>query len=88
MEAIAAPAFTAEARARFAARKNLRLVEVRSAKEGWVRGPAVKQISGGLLLQDADTGRVTEAELKVVTWRPPTAEELRSLLLRGGFAST
>ncbi|MGA7343576.1 MAG: bifunctional phosphoribosylaminoimidazolecarboxamide formyltransferase/IMP cyclohydrolase [Terracidiphilus sp.] len=80
VEAIAAPAFTAEARARFAARKNLRLVEVRSAKEGWVRGPAVKQISGGLLLQDADTGRVTEAELKVVTWRPPTAEELRSLL--------
>ena len=24
--------------------------------------------------------RVAEAELKVVTWRPPTAEELRSLL--------
>ena len=32
------------------------------------------------MLQDADTGRVTESELKVVTWRPPTAEELRSLL--------
>ena len=42
--------------------------------------PVVKHVSGGLLLQDADTGRVTEAELKVVTWRPPTAEELRSLL--------
>ena len=40
----------------------------------------VKNVSGGLLLQDADTGRVTEGELKVVTWRPPTAEELRSLL--------
>ena len=40
----------------------------------------VKHVSGGLLLQDADTGRVTESELKVVTWRPPTAEELRSLL--------
>ena len=34
----------------------------------------------GLLLQDADTGRVTESEIKVVTWRPPSAEELRSLL--------
>jgi phosphoribosylaminoimidazolecarboxamide formyltransferase / IMP cyclohydrolase len=33
-----------------------------------------------MLLQDADTGRVMESELKVVTWRPPTAEELRSLL--------
>jgi phosphoribosylaminoimidazolecarboxamide formyltransferase/IMP cyclohydrolase len=40
----------------------------------------VKQVSGGMLLQDADTGRVTESELKVVTWRPPTTEELRSLL--------
>ena len=40
----------------------------------------MKHVSGGLLLQDADTGRVTEDELKVVTWRPPTAEELRSLI--------
>jgi phosphoribosylaminoimidazolecarboxamide formyltransferase/IMP cyclohydrolase len=76
VEAIAAPAFTAEARERFAAKKNLRLVEVNTAPAK----PVVKQVSGGLLLQDADTGRVTESELKVVTWRPPTAEELRSLL--------
>jgi len=40
----------------------------------------VKQVSGGLLLQDADTARVQEDELKVVTWRPPTADELRNLL--------
>ena len=76
VEAIAAPAFSAEARERFGARRNLRLVEVRPAPPR----PVVKHISGGLLLQDADTGRVTESELKVVTWRPPTAEELRSLL--------
>jgi len=76
VEAIAAPAFTPEARERFATRKNLRLVEVRSAPPR----PVVKNVSGGLLLQDADTGRVTEDELKVVTWRPPTAEELRSLI--------
>jgi phosphoribosylaminoimidazolecarboxamide formyltransferase/IMP cyclohydrolase len=76
VEAIAAPAFTPEARERFAAKKNLRLVEVRNAPQR----PVVKNVSGGLLLQDADTGRVTEDELKVVTWRPPTAEELRSLI--------
>ncbi len=76
VEAIAAPAFTADARERFAAKKNLRLVEVRSAPPQ----PVLKHVSGGLLLQDADTGRVTEDELKVVTWRPPTAAELRSLL--------
>jgi phosphoribosylaminoimidazolecarboxamide formyltransferase/IMP cyclohydrolase len=76
VEAIAAPGFAPEARERFAARRNLRLLEVRAAEPGFV----VKHVSGGLLLQDADTGRVTESELKVVTWRPPSAEELRSLL--------
>ena len=76
VEAIAAPAFSPEARERFSAKKNLRLVEVRAAESR----PVVKQVSGGLLLQDADTGRITESELKVVTWRPPSAEELRSLL--------
>jgi len=76
VEAIAAPGFSPEARERFSAKKNLRLVEVRAAEPR----PVVKQVSGGLLLQDADTGRVTESELKVVTWRPPSAEELRSLL--------
>ena len=76
VEAIAAPAFTQEARDRFAAKKNLRLVEVRPAPPR----PVVKNVSGGLLLQDADTGRITEDELKVVTWRPPTADELRSLI--------
>ncbi len=80
VEAIAAPGFSAEARERFAAKKNLRLVEVRTAP----KMPVVKNVSGGLLLQDADTGRINATDLdpglKVVTWRPPTAEELRSLL--------
>ncbi|MGA3159580.1 MAG: bifunctional phosphoribosylaminoimidazolecarboxamide formyltransferase/IMP cyclohydrolase [Terracidiphilus sp.] len=80
VEAIAAPGFSTDARERFAAKKNLRLVEVRSAPPRSV----VKHVSGGLLLQDADTGRINAAALdpglKVVTWRPPTAEELRGLL--------
>ncbi len=76
VEAIAAPAFTPEARERFAAKKNLRLVELRVAPPR----PVVKHVSGGLLLQDADTGRINESELKVVTSRPPTPEELRNLL--------
>ncbi len=76
VEAIVAPSFTAEARQRFAAKKNLRLVEIRPADSR----PVAKHVSGGMLLQDADMGRVTESELKVVTWRPPTAAELRSLI--------
>ena len=76
VEAIAAPGFTPEARERFGVKKNLRLIELHAAPAH----PVVKQVSGGMLLQDADIGRVTESELKVVTWRPPTPEELRSLL--------
>jgi phosphoribosylaminoimidazolecarboxamide formyltransferase / IMP cyclohydrolase len=76
VEAIAAPAFTPDAKARFAAKKNLRLVVVRTAPSR----PVIKHVSGGLLLQDADTNRINEDELKVVTWRPPSADELRSLI--------
>jgi phosphoribosylaminoimidazolecarboxamide formyltransferase/IMP cyclohydrolase len=78
VEAIAAPSFSAKARERFAAKKNLRLVEVHAAQAK----PVVKHVSGGMLVQDADTGRIeaTDPGLKVVTRRPPTAEEMRSLL--------
>jgi phosphoribosylaminoimidazolecarboxamide formyltransferase/IMP cyclohydrolase len=76
VEAIVAPAFTAEARERFAVKKNLRLVEIRPAAPR----PVVKHVSGGLLLQDADTGGIRAEELKTVTKRSPSAEELKSLL--------
>jgi phosphoribosylaminoimidazolecarboxamide formyltransferase/IMP cyclohydrolase len=76
VEAIAAPGFTAAARTRFAAKKNLRLVLVRPADTARV----AKQVSGGILLQDADLGRVTAEELKTVTQRKPTAVEAASLL--------
>ena len=40
----------------------------------------MKQISGGLLVQDADHAPLVEAELKIVTNRAPSAEEMRALL--------
>jgi phosphoribosylaminoimidazolecarboxamide formyltransferase/IMP cyclohydrolase len=76
VEAIAAPSFSEGAQARFGAKKNLRLLTVKPAQ----LGKAVKQISGGLLLQDADVGAVSAAELKVVTVRQPDAQELEALL--------
>lgn len=76
VEAIVAPGFTKEALDRFAAKKNLRLVKITPADTVRV----VKQVSGGFLVQDADRLRVTEAELKVVTERKPTQEEMRALL--------
>ena len=76
VEAIAAPAFSAGALARFAAKKNLRLVVVKPAAHARV----FKQVSGGMLLQDADTGSVTAGDLRTVTKRPPTPDELTNLL--------
>jgi phosphoribosylaminoimidazolecarboxamide formyltransferase / IMP cyclohydrolase len=76
VEAIAAPSFSPEARARFSAKKNLRLVEVRNARSIY----ALKQVSGGLLLQDADRGHVAASDLETVTARKPTEDELAAML--------
>jgi phosphoribosylaminoimidazolecarboxamide formyltransferase / IMP cyclohydrolase len=76
LEVIAAPGFDDTAKAKFAAKKNLRLVEVAASDQKW----ALKNVSGGMLVQDADIRPLTEADLKVVTKRPPTPEEKRALL--------
>jgi phosphoribosylaminoimidazolecarboxamide formyltransferase / IMP cyclohydrolase len=76
VEAIAAPSFSSEARARFAAKKNLRLVELHPALTAQV----IKQVSGGLLLQDADRGQISVSDLNVVTARKPTDDELAAML--------
>jgi phosphoribosylaminoimidazolecarboxamide formyltransferase/IMP cyclohydrolase len=76
IEAIAAPSYTAEAKEKFAAKKNLRLVEVKPSAQKF----AMKQVSGGMLVQDADVHPLTDADLKIVSSRQPTAEEMRALL--------
>ena len=76
LEVIAAPAFDEGAKNAFAAKKNLRLVEVPAGQQNWV----LKNISGGMLVQDSDLHKLAEADLKVVTRRPPTPEEKRALL--------
>jgi phosphoribosylaminoimidazolecarboxamide formyltransferase/IMP cyclohydrolase len=76
LEVIAAPSFDDSAKAKFASKKNLRLVEINHAPQKWV----LKNVSGGILVQDADLRSLQESDLKVVTKRPPTAEEKRALL--------
>jgi phosphoribosylaminoimidazolecarboxamide formyltransferase/IMP cyclohydrolase len=76
LEVIAAPAFDSGAKEVFSSKKNLRLVEVPAGPQRWV----LKNISGGMLVQDADLHKLAESDLKVVTKRPPTAEERRALL--------
>jgi len=76
LEVIAAPAFDEGAKAVLASKKNLRLVEVIAADQKWV----LKNVSGGMLVQDVDVRPLQDADLKVVTRRPPTREETRALL--------
>jgi phosphoribosylaminoimidazolecarboxamide formyltransferase/IMP cyclohydrolase len=76
VEAIVAPAYTPGARERFAAKKNLRLLEIEHSAGAQV----LRHISGGLLVQDADRGTVSPASLQVVTSRKPSEQELHALL--------
>ncbi|MGE5206982.1 MAG: bifunctional phosphoribosylaminoimidazolecarboxamide formyltransferase/IMP cyclohydrolase [Chlamydiota bacterium] len=76
VEAIAAPAFEPAALEKFAAKKNLRLIEVKHEPQKWV----LKNVSGGILVQDNDLRQLIESDLKVVTVRQPTPEEKRALL--------
>jgi phosphoribosylaminoimidazolecarboxamide formyltransferase/IMP cyclohydrolase len=76
LEVIAAPSFDEAAIAKFATKKNLRLVQVIATNQKWV----VKNVSGGMLVQDADIRPLADVDLRVVTQRPPTPEETRALL--------
>ena len=76
LEVIAAPSFEKDALEKFAAKKNLRLVEITNSQQKWV----LKNVSGGMLVQDADLHQLGESDLKVVTRRQPTPEEKRALL--------
>ncbi|HZO53712.1 MAG TPA: bifunctional phosphoribosylaminoimidazolecarboxamide formyltransferase/IMP cyclohydrolase [Bryobacteraceae bacterium] len=75
-EAIAAPGYTDEALAVFGAKKNLRLLQVAA---GGSEDLVVKSISGGMLVQTADTARLDRSKAVVRSKRQPTEEEWRAL---------
>jgi phosphoribosylaminoimidazolecarboxamide formyltransferase/IMP cyclohydrolase len=73
---VVAPDASAEARAIFAKKKNLRLLLSGELPNPSRPGLMMKSIAGGLLVQSRDNGRLTDDMLKVVTKRAPTAQEL------------
>src|SRR5262249_39475632 len=75
VEAIAAPGYTPEAKEKFATRKNLRLGEGQASMQKL----AMKKGFRGMVVQDADIRPLSDADLKVVSSRQPTPEELRAL---------
>jgi phosphoribosylaminoimidazolecarboxamide formyltransferase / IMP cyclohydrolase len=79
-EVVIAPDADAEARAIFATKKNLRLLIAGTLPDPAAPGLSVKTVSGGMLVQDRDAGRVTIEGLKVVTERTPNDAQMRDLL--------
>jgi phosphoribosylaminoimidazolecarboxamide formyltransferase / IMP cyclohydrolase len=85
VEVLIAPGFSEEARAIFAAKANTRLLEIALPPGGttaWDQGRNLmdaKRVGSGLLLQTADNREVGLNELKVVTKKQPTPEQLADL---------
>jgi phosphoribosylaminoimidazolecarboxamide formyltransferase/IMP cyclohydrolase len=79
-EVVIAPSVSAEAREIFARKKNLRLLECGTLPDPRRGGFAMKTIAGGMLIQSRDNGAISADDLKVVTKRAPTAQELRDCL--------
>ncbi|QDQ26842.1 bifunctional phosphoribosylaminoimidazolecarboxamide formyltransferase/IMP cyclohydrolase [Chitinimonas arctica] len=78
LEVLIAPAFSDEAKALIAAKKNVRVLEV-PLQHGANRFD-LKRVGGGLLVQTPDIHRIGVADFKVVTRKAPTAEQLQDLL--------
>ena len=79
-EVVVAPGADEEALALFAAKKNLRLLLTGSLPDPARGGLMAKSITGGWLIQSRDNGIIGPADLKVVTKRQPTSQELADCL--------
>ncbi|RUM97601.1 bifunctional phosphoribosylaminoimidazolecarboxamide formyltransferase/IMP cyclohydrolase [Pseudaminobacter arsenicus] len=78
-EVIIAPEASEEAQAIIAAKKNLRLLVTGGLPDPRKSGLLVKSVAGGLLVQGRDNAVVGDLELKVVTKRAPSAQEMADL---------
>ncbi len=78
VEVIIAPSVSAEAKAAVAEKKNVRLLEC-GQWDNAVPSLDYKRVNGGLLIQDRDLGVVFEDDLRIVSKRKPTADEMRDL---------
>ncbi len=79
-EVVIAPGADAEAQEVFAKKKNLRLLTTDGLSDPSAAGLAVRQVSGGYLVQDKDIGRILAEDLKIVTKRAPSDQEMADLM--------
>ncbi|WP_417481207.1 bifunctional phosphoribosylaminoimidazolecarboxamide formyltransferase/IMP cyclohydrolase [Maricaulis sp.] len=79
-EVVIAPDADEEALAILSAKPNVRVLLTGALPDPDQTGWLVKTVAGGLLVQERDTGRILPSELKTVTKRAPTEQELTDLL--------
>ena len=79
-EVVIAPDADADALAVFSKKKNLRLLTTNGLSDPATAALSMRQVSGGFLVQDKDVGRITADDLKVVTKRQPSPQELSDLM--------
>jgi phosphoribosylaminoimidazolecarboxamide formyltransferase/IMP cyclohydrolase len=79
VECIAAPGFDEKSKGIFAAKKNLRLLELRADGPQPERELQLKRILGGMLVQEPDLGELSDQELRTVTKRVPSVEEMHTM---------
>ena len=77
---VCAPDADEAARAVFARKKNLRLLLTGDLPDPARRGRAMKSIAGGFLVQSRDNGTIARDDLRLVTKRAPTEQELADCL--------
>ena len=79
-EVVIAPDATEGAKAVFAAKKNLRLLTTGGLPDAKAGQLTYRQVAGGMLVQDKDTGHIDLSDLKVVTKKAPTDAQMADLL--------
>jgi phosphoribosylaminoimidazolecarboxamide formyltransferase/IMP cyclohydrolase len=79
-EVIIAPDADADARKILSAKKNLRLLITGGLPDPKSKGLTFKTVAGGFLVQTRDDAHTTKADLKIVTKRQPTEQELIDML--------
>ncbi|MGB0955640.1 MAG: bifunctional phosphoribosylaminoimidazolecarboxamide formyltransferase/IMP cyclohydrolase, partial [Panacagrimonas sp.] len=85
-EVILAPAVSDAARAVAAAKPNLRLLQVGDWEGEHSARLELKQVNGGVLVQDSDTALASADQLKVVSQRTPSNEEIQDLVFAARVA--
>ena len=81
LEVLIAPAYTADALAVIAQKKNVRVLEIPLPRDGGgVNAFDLKRVGGGFLVQSTDARNVAPAELKVATRLAPTPAQLKDLM--------